>query len=46
MEYWKTLKKSGHEKEASEYAISHLNKSENTERTKEFFTKLLKELQH
>lgn len=28
------LKKSGHEKEASEYALAHLNKSENTERTK------------
>lgn len=34
MEQWKVLKKSGHEKEASEYALAHLNKSENTERTK------------
>lgn len=34
MERWKVLKKSGHEKEASEYALAHLNKSENTERTK------------
>ena len=34
MEQWKVLKKSGHEKEASEYALAHLNKSKNTERTK------------
>lgn len=34
MEQWKVLKKSGHEKETSEYALAHLNKSENTERTK------------
>lgn len=34
MEQWKVLKKSGHGKEASEYALAHLNKSENTERTK------------
>lgn len=34
MEQWKVLKKSGHEKEASEYALAHLNKNKNTERTK------------
>lgn len=31
---WKTLKMSGHEKEASEYAIAHLNKDVSVERTK------------
>ena len=44
MEHWKTLKKSGHEKEASEYAISHLNKSENTERTKRILHKAVERI--
>ena len=34
IEHWQMLKKTGHEDEASEYALSHLNNSLNKERTK------------
>ncbi|WP_418751541.1 hypothetical protein [Frisingicoccus sp.] len=43
---WQTLKRSGHEDKASEYALSHLSKNPNKERTKRIIHRAVDRIQN
>lgn len=44
MQHWKTLKKSGHEQEASDYVLQHLSNHPNKERTKRIINKAVERI--
>ena len=44
MQHWKTLKKSGHEQEASDYVLQHLSNHPNKERTKRIIHKAVERI--